>query len=112
MVGIGMVASRLPPIVRFSANTGVADDLQTDPPAPTRTRMSAGSHVPATHVPPFVLHDVPSMTGGFSGLPMLHRSSVHALPSTSGSVSSFWIVKPPVPSHTLILQSPGLWFAI
>src|SRR5262249_61365419 len=25
---------------------------------------------------------------------------------------SFWIVKPPVPSHTLILQSPGLWFAI
>jgi hypothetical protein len=47
-------------------------------------------------------------TGGFDGIPLRQTSSVHSLPSTGRSVSSATGgASPPIPSHRIVLQSPG-----
>ena len=47
--------------------------------------------LPLHLVPPFWLHAVPAVSGGFDGMPAVHTSCVQALVSTGMSVSSLTV---------------------
>src|SRR5262245_40629719 len=49
--------------------------------------------------------------GGFEGVPFVHTSLVHDLPSIGTSAFSKAIVMQPEPSHCACLQSPAVWAA-
>jgi len=85
---------------------------QTAPPVHCAFEMQP-THVPAfapepQTVPPFVEQGVPGATDIGAFEPAAHMSAVQSLPSSRGSLSSTVIVEPE-PSHTINLQSPGVW---
>ena len=62
--------------------------------------------LPLHLMPPLWLHAVPAGSGGFDGMPALHRFCVQALVSTGRSLSSLTVCDWPAPSHWTFLQSP------
>ena len=55
---------------------------------------------PLHSVLPFTLHAVPAAVLGFEGVPRMHLSLVHSLPSTGTSVLSTTDTAVPLPSHS------------
>ena len=53
------------------------------------------------------LHGVPAAMGVITGLPMLHALVVQSLESVGTSLLSAMAVALPMPSHTMLVQSPG-----
>src|SRR5258706_9503380 len=69
------------------------------------------THCPAASQKP-ALQGVRMMTGVWVGLPPLHPSVVHVLPSLGASTSSLTLRVDPAPSHSTRLQSPAVCVGI